>query len=86
VRNKTTLQLVAHQGSHFQLERVFACILPCLIPTGYACSVCEIKLYLIYELLAAKTVMITIILWGSDSLSSTHKERGNAGLSAFFKA
>ena len=44
------------------------------------------QIYPIYQLLAAKTVMITIILWGSDSLSSTHKERGNAGLPAFFKA
>ena len=37
-------------------------------------------------MLAAKTAMITIFLWGSDSLSSTRKERVNAGLLAFFKA
>jgi hypothetical protein len=44
------------------------------------------RVTIIYHLLAAKTVMFTIILWGSDSLSSTHKERASSGLLAFFKA
>jgi hypothetical protein len=43
-------------------------------------------IFLIYQLLAANTSMITILLYGSDSLCSTRKEPGNAGLLALFKA
>jgi len=43
--------------------------------------ICE-KYTRFYQLVAAKTAMITVILQGSDSLSSTRKD---AGLFAFFK-